>query len=211
MNIPVKNVRPESDINTKVIYHYRDASNYKSITTIVLDGQLTDRQVMEIMNCCQNDGDCLQFVPEAIGLPLERPGVYSEQDDHSWAYFFLTPSENFKDTVDRRNTSLTPEQFVALFTENQFKWEALATTQDAINNGTDMTPLPASFANPDEDPTTSLPDGTALTAEFNTLNQLITLVDNGSLSSPAKIAVKNYLLNARTIMLTDLMSKSKKG
>lgn len=55
-------------MNTRINYMYRDASNYKSFNTAVVDGVLSDTDCNVIYHCCDDDGGQRYFIPHMVGL-----------------------------------------------------------------------------------------------------------------------------------------------
>ena len=66
--------------NTAMEYLYRDADNYKTWNVVILRGQITQDQKEEIRKKLLDES----FIPEQVGLPLERNWDLSEAD-HCWA------------------------------------------------------------------------------------------------------------------------------
>lgn len=78
-------------MNTYFGYLYRDASNYKNWNEVIIKGRLTPKQKEDIISTL-NEG--LWFIPEQVGLPVERFSDVTE-DDHCWCELEL---ENINDT-----------------------------------------------------------------------------------------------------------------
>lgn len=78
-------------MNTYFGYLYRDASNYKVWNEVIINGRLTPKQKEDIISTL-NEG--LWFIPEQVGLPVERFSDVTE-DDHCWCELEL---ENINDT-----------------------------------------------------------------------------------------------------------------
>ena len=66
--------------NTKMNYLYRDASNYKAHNEVIVRGEITAEQIARIIATL--DGDL--FIPEQVGLPIERPDSGLTVDDHCY-------------------------------------------------------------------------------------------------------------------------------
>ena len=116
--------------NTLVVYSYRDASNYKSTTAVVLEGSLSESQAKTVLEACEPDGDDAMFVPEALGLPLNLPGKYNPDVDHPWAYFSIKSRENFIPTTAPAETGITTERLVELFESSKGNWQRLADEEE---------------------------------------------------------------------------------
>ena len=101
-----KEVIPKSKPNTEVTYLYRDASNYKTLETIVLEGQMTEEQIAEVIGYL--DGE--YFIPEQIGLYLPV-GDEPTEDDHC---FCELGKFDFKPT-DNDDCEMTVEEFISRF------------------------------------------------------------------------------------------------
>jgi hypothetical protein len=70
-------------------YRYRDASNYKVSSRILLSGTLTESDRAEITGKLQ-DGE--YFIAEQVGIPSLRQALYElsdgpTDDDHAWHEF----------------------------------------------------------------------------------------------------------------------------
>ncbi|MBQ6521136.1 MAG: hypothetical protein IJI14_20705 [Anaerolineaceae bacterium] len=65
-------------------YLYRDASNFKQINAVYLDGDLPTEEEKQIIKEALDMGE--YFIPEQFNLPIERPGEINE-DDHCWCEF----------------------------------------------------------------------------------------------------------------------------
>lgn len=110
-------------MNTKIYYLYRDASNYKILNEVVVEGTLTDEQKKTILSCLE-DGE--YFIPRFVGLP-EKTFVdigfrYDEQDDHP--YFELT-AEDIINTEDEATECITTDELVDAFVRAQSMWESM--------------------------------------------------------------------------------------
>ena len=98
----LKKVRDEKiRTNTELNYTYRDASNYKTYNSVVLEGIMTTEMFEEMKSCCEDGIDL--FIPEQLGLDLIRDWRTTE-DDHPYAEltdFELVPNKPTTDiTVD---------------------------------------------------------------------------------------------------------------
>ena len=54
--------------NTLLSYMYRDANNYKVGRTVILEGELSPKQIQDIRNKIGSDEDDNGFVPHQVGL-----------------------------------------------------------------------------------------------------------------------------------------------
>lgn len=68
-------------MNTKLNYLYRDASNYKTWNEEVLEGGMDDGMFQRLIACCDGENS---FVPDNVGLDLDRGWDYDPQEDHPW-------------------------------------------------------------------------------------------------------------------------------
>ena len=71
------------DKNTMFVYQYRDASNYKKQSSVVVKGELSFDQIDRIMSACEYDGETYRFIAGQVGLPENRFEKITE-DDHCW-------------------------------------------------------------------------------------------------------------------------------
>ncbi len=98
---------PRDGLVTELDYMYRDASNYKQYTSVVLAGVITVEQVEKILGACKND---YLFVPELLELENPRDNNISwYDDDGSWCEItgfvirdsFAEPEETIAAFADR--------------------------------------------------------------------------------------------------------------
>lgn len=109
-------------MNTRINYMYRDASNYKSFNTAVVDGILSDTDCHAIYHCCDDDGGQRYFIPHMVGLPEKTFEDYGQyDDDHPWFEIdqFFAEGTNDAPTVD-----LTAKQLVENFRKMSGQWDA---------------------------------------------------------------------------------------
>lgn len=66
-----------NNVNTKLEYLYRDASNYKEFKEVVIKGSLHKADLAPYLH------EAEFFVPSEVGLPDLQHGKWSE-DDHIW-------------------------------------------------------------------------------------------------------------------------------
>lgn len=104
-------------LRTKVVYQYRDASNYKVQNNCVINGRLSFEQMLRAKDCCQ-DGE--YFIPSEVNLPEERFSSYTV-DDHP--FFELLA---FEDTDKPAEVTVTPDELVREFERCRDQWDALA-------------------------------------------------------------------------------------
>lgn len=68
--------------NTQFTYLYRDAGNWKQFETIILEGEMSAKDIDMIMSKLESDGF---FLPEQVGLPrLQNRWEVPNNDDHIW-------------------------------------------------------------------------------------------------------------------------------
>lgn len=103
----------EIHTNTRLNYLYRDASNYKTMNSVVLAGKMTDEQFAEMQECCEDHHE--MFVPEQLGLDLIRDWE-TTADDHPWAELVDYEYTNVNDTVT------TVEELLELFRHAKGNW-----------------------------------------------------------------------------------------
>lgn len=98
-------------MNTVMNYMYRDGSNYKDYTSVVLEGEITEEGRKTIRKVL--DGGEL-FIPEQVGLPANRLDQYERcEDDH--AYCELDPDEGFEFTNAEPTVPMTVADLVKAF------------------------------------------------------------------------------------------------
>lgn len=105
-------------MNTKIVYLYRDASNYKVLNKAVIRGELSEEDQKTILSCLE-DGE--YFIPSQVGLDEERFGSWTE-DDHCW--FELEPG--FAEPTNAAPGNLTCEQLVSNFLAAKGNWTMAA-------------------------------------------------------------------------------------
>lgn len=81
--------REHEDMNTRVVYMYRDGSNYKQYDTVVFDGEITAVELAVLVaNTLQTDdyeSYTGSFLPEQVGLShLVELWGNAYEDDHPW-------------------------------------------------------------------------------------------------------------------------------
>ena len=96
--------------NTRLTYLYRDASNYKAVTDVVVKGRLTNKQKDKIMESLL-DGE--YFIPEQLGLPITRPDDKITDDDH--CYCEIDEDDSFELTNDEPTKDISIAQLATMF------------------------------------------------------------------------------------------------
>lgn len=112
------------DQNTIVSILYRDASNYKNTTEVRVSGTLTQDQIGRI-TACLDDGE--YFIPERVGLKVQRWNKFDPELDHKWCEL---NASSFEATNLPADTSITAEELVRRFEALKGCWENAAKTFD---------------------------------------------------------------------------------
>ena len=102
-------------VNTRITYLYRDASNNKKWNECVVKGRLTIPQIREIMDCC-NDGQF--FIPSQVGMPEEKFSTTTE-DDHCW---FELDESGFTMTLQPETEDITADELLENFRKAKGNW-----------------------------------------------------------------------------------------
>ena len=75
--------------NTEIAFLYRDASNYKRLTTHVVKGEITETQKKKLLDSLECYDERTGFgycIPEQLGIEIDRFDEYEQdEDDHCWA------------------------------------------------------------------------------------------------------------------------------
>lgn len=103
--------------NTEIWYTYRDASNYKLHTTVVIPGIVSDAQEKTIRDCLMDNE---WFLPAQVGLPDDNKYSGTE-DDHP--FFELCSFETVSKPVTKGFENLTPEILVERFLKAKDNWD----------------------------------------------------------------------------------------
>ena len=103
-------------MNTRISYLYRDADNYKVHNVCVINGELTDDQIDQILECCDM-GE--YFIPSQVGLPERKFEEIDSERDHCW---FELNRDGFEPCDQEADTSLTAEQLTAIFQDCPSIW-----------------------------------------------------------------------------------------
>lgn len=98
-------------MNTIINYLYRSNSNYKNHNEVIVKGVPTDEQIQKIMNSLI---DGTNFIPEMIGLSLDRGWEYEEDEDNDFAEL-NNGAESFEPTDKPATEDITIEELVARF------------------------------------------------------------------------------------------------
>ena len=117
-------------LNTKIEYLYRDASNYKVYNECVINGIVTAKQREEIVDCL-SEGE--YFIPSQVGLSEKRFDDWTE-DDHPW---FELYDCDFHITKEVPTVAITADELVNAFKEAKDNWH---NTMD-ISNTSEILPL----------------------------------------------------------------------
>lgn len=102
--------------NTRFLYLYRDADNYKQPNDCIIQGIPTPEQKQRILNSLDM-GE--YFIPEEVGLPCTRFGSVTEAD-HPYCEM---SADSFEETDESPVLNLTWEQLTAAFEAHAGKWE----------------------------------------------------------------------------------------
>lgn len=95
-------------MNTRILYLYRDADNYKILNSCVVEGEITEEQKRTILSSL--DDGCY-FIPEVVGVPAERFGTHTESD-HAWMELY---EDGFQLVAAEKTVNLTIEQVTEAF------------------------------------------------------------------------------------------------
>ena len=101
--------------NTKIVYGYRDASNYKESAEVVFSGKFDHELLSKMLDKLQGG---MFFIPGQVGLPdiQNKLGGWSE-DDHPFHYFLSIEPTSDVPTEGLLNL----QEFVASFPD---VWDA---------------------------------------------------------------------------------------
>lgn len=119
-------------MNTKINYLYRDASNYKVINEVIINGTLTAQQINEIIGCLDMEN---YFIPSQVGLP-ENKFPDQTEDDHCW---FELERSGFKQTADPATVDMTAEELLCAFRRAKDNWDETDDTDDCTDVYTEET------------------------------------------------------------------------
>lgn len=113
-------------MNTKISYMYRDGSNYKTYSEVILEGELTRKQLEDIQSKMEfGDG----FVPHQVGLRglqenLQCFDTQDWDDDHQLHELDIDNDVSF--TEAKPTQGMTAEEFYQLFMKVK-SWDACPT------------------------------------------------------------------------------------
>ena len=116
-----------SCMNTRITYLYRDASNYKELTEIVIRGEITEEQKRTIIDCLDM-GE--YFIPEQLGLPAKRFDKVTE-DDHCWCELTY---ESFEPTDAEPTVRIGVNGLVEKFEAARNNWDDVKYFLQMIEN-----------------------------------------------------------------------------
>ena len=102
-------------MNTEICFIYRDGSNYKYATRIILKGTVSEEEIMSLENYLfEGDG----FIPEQIGVSCIRPSEFTV-DDHPFCE--LHP-EDFDLTDEQPTEKMTAAEFIQAIKDIDGNW-----------------------------------------------------------------------------------------
>ena len=109
-------------MNTKIIYLYRDASNYKQWHEVILTGRLSPTEIVPFLF------EGRRFIPSLLGLPdlqerfAEDGFAFPTEDDHPWHELHTV-----QETSEAPNSPVSTEQFLQRLKDCHHRgWEAVA-------------------------------------------------------------------------------------
>ena len=104
-------------MNSRIMYLYRDAGNYKQLNQHIISGTLAEKEIREIISCTENGN----FIPSQVGLPEERFESWSNDDDHVW---FELDESCFTKTQEDADTELpTAYELLEAFRKAKGRWD----------------------------------------------------------------------------------------
>lgn len=101
-------------VNTRINYLYRDADNYKKYQSVIVKGEFTSCQILE-MESLLNEG--MYFIPRQVGLPEVRFPEPSSAD-HCWFEW-----EGTETTADDPTEEITAAELYKNFEKVAGKWD----------------------------------------------------------------------------------------
>lgn len=105
-------------MNTEISYTYTDASGYHTSNTVILKGELTNKQIQTIINCLDSKEF---FIPKQVGLPEKRFDSISD-DDHPW---FEISKNSFKETSDKSTLDISCLELYTNFLQAKGNWDEI--------------------------------------------------------------------------------------
>ena len=131
-------------MNTKINYFYRDADNYKSAKSIILDGKIS-KECLKRFRSILDEGE--YFIPSDVGLEnlqselqkfdvkdnIDSDGFYNpfgpEGADHVWHTL-----DSIELTNEKPTTELSNDEFCSLINEDNFiGWDVEGTEKKLIS------------------------------------------------------------------------------
>lgn len=103
-------------MNTKILYLYRDASNYKVTNEVNIVGCISEQQIDSIISCLESG---IFFIPKQVGLPEIRFGGWTE-DDHCWFELYEC---GFERTEEDPDIYITSEELTERFMKAKGNWK----------------------------------------------------------------------------------------
>lgn len=104
------------NMNTMILYLYRDANNYKVMNEVIIAGSITEQQIDSIMGCLYSG---VFFIPKQVDLPEKRFGEWTE-DDHCW---FELHKHGFALTEEEPDIYMTCEELTEKFLKAKGNWK----------------------------------------------------------------------------------------
>lgn len=104
-------------MNTRINYMYRDEYNFKMHHEEVLNGEITQQQLMTIVDCLYERA---YFIPHQVGLPEFGPDDTAEGDNR---WFELHPEQDFSTTNSEPTIDMTVDELVERFRMAKDHWE----------------------------------------------------------------------------------------
>lgn len=103
-------------MNTIFHYFYRDGSNYKIHSSVVLKGTFSEKEIEEIISFLDNG---CYFIPEQVNLPATRFEEWDIQDDDDFFEY-----SHFEETAaEAPNDTLTAQQLLENFRQTKGVWK----------------------------------------------------------------------------------------
>ena len=103
--------------NTKINYLYRDACNYKSANSEIIEGRISQNQINEIIACLE---DGCYFIPCQIGFSEIRCGSDNIEDDHCW---FELSSDDFEYVDEEPTLDMDIDELIEEFKDAADNWD----------------------------------------------------------------------------------------
>lgn len=107
-------------MNTKILYLYRDAANYKVHNECVVKGTLTNAQKQSILDSL-DAGE--YFIPSLVGMPERKFDEYDDEMDHVW---FELSEDGFEETDEVPTINISAEELAEAFCACKDRWEDAA-------------------------------------------------------------------------------------